>query len=159
MRFFKGILSILVLIVFYYYISVLLTDSYIQIDRPSKESLPKKHNLIYDNYDLIIKNEKIYTEFFKDNFEIILDKYTFEKSYGIFYLFKHKITLENDIWIAFIMKSEINETLYKIKYDEVESSSLFGDRNGLKLSKDNDKCLIRIFTNKDEEIFDVLIKL
>lgn len=141
----------------YYYISILSTDSFIQIDRPSKESLPKNHNLTYDNYDLIIRNELIYKKYFKDNFEIIIDNYTFEKSYGMFYLFKHKITLEDDIWIVFSVKNKISETSFKIKYGEVESSSLFGDRYGLKLSRDNKECLIKILTNKDEEVFDILI--
>lgn len=159
MKFFKRILILIALIVFYYFISILSTGSFIQIDRPSKESLFKNDNLINDNYDLIIKNEIIYTKYFKDNFEIITDDYTFEKSYGMFYLFKHKITLENDIWIAFLVKSKINETLFKIKYGEVESSSLFGDRHGLKLSKDSNKCLIQILTNKDEEVFNILINL
>jgi hypothetical protein len=58
---------------------------------------------------------------------------------------------------AFVMKTEINETLFKIKYEDAQSTSLFGDRGGSKIEKEKKRYLIKILTNKNDEVFDVLI--
>lgn len=159
MKFLKIFVSVFFLFFLYFLLSILTTDSYIQYDRPSKEALSQKDSLYYKNYEIIIKNSELYNTYFKDNFEIILDDLIYEKSYGMFYLFKHKISIQDKLWIAFLLKKDFNNTYFKISYDGGSNfTSLFADRIGLEISKSKKGCLIKILSKKNEEVFDILVK-
>ena len=143
------LLYLLLIAVFYIGGSFIISPSNTFIHIGKVMSVPIEESVKNKTFIEVVNPSSVYINNIEDDFYVYKYNFRYFKSYGVFQLFKHKVTIDKQCYYKFIISKPLMElSEFEIQYNEL-STNLFNDFEGYNTLKTS-KVLITV--SKDGEI-------
>lgn len=138
----KLLLYIVFIIILYVTGSLIVSPSSTFVHIGKVNSVPKEESIKNKTFIEEVKPSFVFINSIQDDFYVYKYSFCYLKSYGVFQIFKHRVTVANQCYYKFMISDSLKElSKINIQYNDL-TTNLFNDYDGYNTKKNKEVLII-----------------